>query len=167
MPLQPALLAGTFIGVLSALPVVQLGNCCCCLWIVSGGLLAAYLDQAPDRAGNLARGALDGLLAGIVGAFVYLVANSVISTALAPVQRHVIETLLKGGYDIPPEARDWLEMARSSEGGFIGALVSFVLHLIAGVAFGALGGFLGAFFFWRRDVPPALGGTPPPIPPQF
>jgi hypothetical protein len=169
MPLQPALLAGTFIGVLSALPVVSLGNCCCCLWIVSGGVLAAYLDQTPGRAGNIARGAIDGLLAGVVGAFVYLVVNSVISTALAPLQRHAIDTLLSGGYDLPPEAREWLEMARSSDGGFVGHVVMFVLHLFAGVLFGALGGLLGAFLFWRDGLPPAIGGVqpPPPIPPQI
>ena len=41
---MPALLGGLFIGVLSALPVVQICNCCC-LWIIGGGLLAAYLQQ--------------------------------------------------------------------------------------------------------------------------
>ena len=42
--MQPALLGGVFIGVLSALPIVQLCNCCC-VWIVGGGALAAYLQQ--------------------------------------------------------------------------------------------------------------------------
>jgi hypothetical protein len=39
--LQPALWGGVFIGVLSALPLVNLGNCCCCLWVLVGGGLAA------------------------------------------------------------------------------------------------------------------------------
>ena len=30
------------LGVLSALPIVYVGNACCCLWVVSGGLVAAY-----------------------------------------------------------------------------------------------------------------------------
>ena len=47
---QPALLGGLFIGVLSALPVVNLGNCCCCLWVVAGGALAVYLLQQNDPA---------------------------------------------------------------------------------------------------------------------
>ena len=46
--LQAPLLGGLFIGVLSALPCHQLGNCCC-LWIVGGGVLAAYLDQQNDQ----------------------------------------------------------------------------------------------------------------------
>ena len=164
MPLQPALLAGAFIGVLSALPVISLGNCCCCLWIVSGGMLAAYLDQAPDRAGNLSRGALDGLLAGIVGAFVFLIVSSVIATMMAPLQERVFDRLLGGGYDMPPEVRGWFEMARDREAGFLGQLALFIFHVVAGVVFGSLGGLLGALFFWRNEVPPAIGGPPPSIP---
>ena len=32
--LQPALFGGLFIGVLSALPLVSVGNCCC-LWVIA------------------------------------------------------------------------------------------------------------------------------------
>ena len=31
--LQPALLGGLFIGVLSALPIISAGNCFCCMWV--------------------------------------------------------------------------------------------------------------------------------------
>ena len=61
---QPALLGGLFIGVLSALPVVNLGNCCCCLWVVCGGALAAWLLQQNEPA-PMATG--DALLAGLLG----------------------------------------------------------------------------------------------------
>jgi hypothetical protein len=169
MPLQPALLAGALIGVLSALPLISLGNCCCCMWIIGGGMLAAYLDQGVGRSTNLGRGVLDGLLAGVVGAFVFLMVSSVVSVAIAPFQQHMIDRLLGGPYDLPPDARDWLEMARETDGGFMGQVVLFIFHLVAGVIFGSLGGLLGALFFWRNDVPPALGGPqpPPPIPPQL
>ena len=70
---QPALIGGLVVGVLSALPLISVGNLCCCLWIVSGGVVAAYVLQqnqtAPIAAGD---GALVGLLAGVAGAFVYL-----------------------------------------------------------------------------------------------
>ena len=42
--LQPAFCGGLFIGVLSALPIINIGNCCC-LWVLGGGVLAAYLMQ--------------------------------------------------------------------------------------------------------------------------
>jgi len=38
--LQPALLGGLFIGVLSTLPYVSRLNGCCCLWVITGGVLA-------------------------------------------------------------------------------------------------------------------------------
>lgn len=60
---QPALLGGVAIGVLSALPVINLANCCCA-WILFGGGLAAYLMQQsyPHRV-NVGDGALVGLMA--------------------------------------------------------------------------------------------------------
>ncbi len=59
--LQPALVGGLFIGVLSALPIVNTANCCCCLWVISGGVLAAYLRQqsSPVR-DHVGRGRLHG-----------------------------------------------------------------------------------------------------------
>ena len=40
---QAVLLGGLFIGVLSALPIVNLANCCC-LWIVGGGAITAAVN---------------------------------------------------------------------------------------------------------------------------
>ena len=56
--LRSAALGGIFIGVLSALPVVGAANCCCCLWIVSGGALATYLEvQQKNRTLTAGEGA--------------------------------------------------------------------------------------------------------------
>ena len=57
---------------LSALPVINLANCCCA-WILFGGALAAYLMQQnhPEPI-TIGDGAIVGLLAGVVGAFVWL-----------------------------------------------------------------------------------------------
>ena len=38
---QPALYGGLVMGVLSALPLISAGNFCCCMWVISGGLVAA------------------------------------------------------------------------------------------------------------------------------
>ena len=46
---QPALWGGVFIGVLSALPIVNFGNCCCCLWVICGGALAAHSASRTAR----------------------------------------------------------------------------------------------------------------------
>ena len=61
--LVPALLGGLFIGVLSSLPLVSAVNTCCCLWVVTGGMLAAWLmQQNTVRPITIGEGALVGLL---------------------------------------------------------------------------------------------------------
>ena len=51
-------------------------------------------------------------------------------------------------------------------GGVAGYVLLLVLQLVVGAMFAALGGLLGAMYF-RKDVPPALGGNwVPPLPPQ-
>ena len=63
--LQPALSGGLLIGVLSALPLVNVGNCCCCMWVIAGGMLAVYLrQQNTPFAVSSSEGALVGLMAG-------------------------------------------------------------------------------------------------------
>src|SRR5207247_2299037 len=42
---QPVLIGALVSGVLSALPIVQAGNICCCLWIILGGVAAAFVLQ--------------------------------------------------------------------------------------------------------------------------
>ena len=73
---QPALLGGLVLGVLSALPIINLGNTCCCLWVIAGGMTAAYLLQnaqvAPITSGD---GAAVGFLAGVAGAIVWLLGD--------------------------------------------------------------------------------------------
>lgn len=163
--LQAPVLGGLFIGVLSALPVISWGNCCC-LWIVGGGVLAAYLDQQNDeRPTTVGRGALNGFLAGMVGAFVWLIVSLALDVVLAPVRERIASELIRVARDMPPDARAALESIGTSSP--VGYAFNFFLLLCAGAIFSTLGGVLGAAFF-RNDVPPALGGPvqPPPLPPM-
>ncbi len=86
---QPVLLGGLVIGVLSALPVISIANCCC-LWIAGGGAVAAYLgqQQAADRF-SVGDGALYGALAGLVGACVWLLVWTPIHLILSPLQARI------------------------------------------------------------------------------
>ena len=85
--LQPALWGGLFIGVLSALPIVNAGNCCCCLWVLVGGALAAYLRQqnTPYQI-DVAEGAIVGLMAGVVGGVVSSVLSIPFQMMAGPMQ---------------------------------------------------------------------------------
>ena len=166
--MQPVLLGGLFIGVLSGLPIISVLNCCCCGWVIIGGVLTAKLaQQDPSPPLTPGRGALLGLLAGITGAVVWLIVSMALDPLIGPLQQRMIDQVLRGADDMPPEARDWLETVGRGAGSGVQYAAGFVLHVCASVL-AALGGLLGAIFF-RRDVPPALGGdplVPPPLPPQ-
>jgi len=152
--------------VLSALPIVGLGNLCCCAWVISGGILAAYLEQQNDpRPITVGRGAFTGLLSGIVGAVVYLITSVVLGQLMAPLQQRFAGEFMRNARDIPPEVRELFESIGSSSS--FRFVFGFILFLFVGSLFATLGGVLGAAFF-RKDVPPALGGPfePPPLPPQ-
>jgi len=164
--IRSAALGGLFIGVLSALPVVGAANCCCCLWIVSGGGLAAYLE-AQQRNRTLAggEGAAVGALAGVIGALVWLPIVAIVALVLGPFQEAILEEIVRNARDMPPEAREILENMGSSR-GIIGFILLFLFQLVVGSIFAALGGVLGAIYF-KKEVPPAMGGTwIPPLPPQ-
>src|SRR5258708_17954072 len=96
-------------GVLSALPIVAAGNICCCLWVVCGGAIAAYLLQqnqsTPITPGD---GALVGLLAGLVGALVQFVVSIPVGILVAPFERAMLQRILEMAGSMPPEMRDML-----------------------------------------------------------
>ena len=150
--LQPVLFGGLFMGVLSALPIISIGNCCC-LWVTGGGVVTAYLTQhgRPDPI-QLGEGAVGGFLSGIVGAVVYAVLALPIQLVTAPLQRGLMDGMLASAADLPPEVREMLESLGSGSG--VGAVVvGFVFMLALGMVFSTLGGLLGALIF--RSTPPA------------
>jgi len=145
------LLGGLFIGVLSALPIINLGNCCC-LWIVGGGAIAAYLaQQQPLAPTGLREGARVGFRAGIVGAVVWLFASTLVDVMLAPLQQSAADFMLRSATDIPPEVRSWLENVGNAASLPARMLVGFFFQLLLAAPFGALGGLLGAAVFGRAE----------------
>lgn len=166
--LQPALLGGVALGVLSALPVINLANCCCA-WVIFGGGLAAYLlqQQRPDpiSAGD---GALVGLTAGALGAVVWTLVSIPLNAALLPFQADLLERALSNASDMPPEAREFLETLQSAPVMGAAAVVGFFIKLFACSAFAMIGGLFGALIF-RKNAPPPPDGSSfpqPPFPPS-
>lgn len=158
--LMPALWGGLALGVLSALPIVGALNLCCCAWIVTGGMLAAYVLQAntpePISPGD---GAIVGLLAGIAGAVVYAVVSLPLTLVLGPVQQRAIQRMLESVRDVPPEVRDAFSNMGGSAVTAIGLILGFVLMLFVGAIFATAGGVLGALFF-KKKSPPAAAEPP-------
>ena len=157
---QPALLGGVTIGVLSALPVINLANCCCA-WILFGGALAAYLMQQnhpfPVETGD---GAIVGLLAGIIGAFVWVVASVPISVAMAPLQQGMASRVIRDAGDMAPEMRAIFDNWAGAPAIGLGLVFGFFVMLCVSSVFGMLGGLFGALMF-KKGQPPVI---PPPIP---
>jgi hypothetical protein len=151
------LIGGLVMGVLSALPIISAGNLCCCLWIISGGLVAAYVLQqnqaTPITPGD---GALVGLLAGMAGAVIYFVLSIPITFLVAPLQRQVLERLMERTNGMPPEFREYMG---GYVGGVLGLVIGFVFMLMMGAVFSTIGGLLGAVFFRKGLPPPASDGS--------
>jgi hypothetical protein len=145
-------------GVLSVLPLINAANVCCCLWVVSGGVVAAYVLQQNQPAPiTPAEGAVVGLLAGLVGALVYLVLSIPLAVIMMPFQQRLLATLTSTGANLPPEVRDFMA-SRAAAG--LGIVVQFIFMLVAGAIFSTIGGVIGAAVF-KRQVPPAPEPRPP------
>ena len=158
--LQPALLGGIAIGVLSALPVINLANCCCA-WILFGGALAAYLmqqnHQYPIESGD---GAIVGLMAGIIGAVVWVIASVPIYAAMLPFQQGMASRVIRDAGDMAPEMRAIFENWAGAPAMGLGLIFGFFVMLCVSSVFGMLGGLFGALMF-KKSQPPVV---PPPIP---
>lgn len=154
--LQPAVLGGAFMGVLSALPFISYFNACCCLWIVVGGLLAAWLmQQNHPYPITTADGAIVGLLAGVFGALV----GTVMQVLLAPVQRqldlYMLNRFVDMMGDVPPMVSDVIDQRRTgSATTLLSVAGGLIVMMIIAPIFSMLGGLLGAALFRKKDLPP-------------
>jgi hypothetical protein len=174
--LQPALWGGVFIGVLSALPLVSAGNCCCCLWVLVGGALAAYLRQqnTPYQV-QAAEGAIVGLIAGAIGGVIQSVLSIPFEMMAGPMQQQIMERVLSSNPDVDPQFREMMENFAAHSAGFrvIGMMITVVVFTV----FGMFGGLLGVAMFKKNlppppppgtiDVPPSPLVPPPPPPPSL
>src|SRR5262249_24760347 len=154
-------------GVLSALPLISAGNICCCMWVLGGGAVAAYLYQqslpGPITPGD---GALVGLLAGLIGAVVQFAISIPIGLLVAPMERAFLQGALEIAGTMPPEMRDMIERYGNPDAQFgagfmimrrIAALVGWVF---VGGIFSTLGGLIGAMIF-QKKTPPGVIDVPP------
>jgi hypothetical protein len=165
--LQPALYGGLLIGVLSALPIVSIGNCCCCLWIVLGGLLAVHLrQQNSPLAVTSAEGALVGLLAGLFGGVLGVLLSIPIDMAMGPFTRQMLDWIMAQNPDIPTDYREMFERAGSGGVGPAAIAIKLLLSTVTGAIFGMLGGLLGVALFKKNAPPPPPPGTIEVLPPE-
>jgi hypothetical protein len=159
--LQPALIGGAVLGVLSALPILSVANCCC-IWLIAGGVTGAYLLQqntiAPITLGD---GAIVGALAGVFGSFVRLLIGIPFRAMAAPMQGPMFARAIERA-DLPPEVRHNVEAFLAGGGGIAVLFVVFFFNLALALVFSTLGGMVGAMLFRKAAPPP---DAPPFVPP--
>jgi hypothetical protein len=155
---QAVLVGGLFIGVLSALPIVNIANCCC-LWIIGGGAIAVYVAQQdqPLPIGLLA-GARIGIRAGIVGAVIWLIASMAVDLVVAPLQQRAADLMLRSATDMPPDVRAWLDGIGDRASVPLRFVLGFFFQLFIATPFAGLGGLLGAAIV-GPETPPVHGGS--------
>ena len=159
--LQPVLLGGLVIGVLSSLPVISMGNCLCCAWVILGGMVATYLlQQAQPMAVEGVDGAITGLLAGLAGAVIGTLLSIPIQMVMGTMSGDVVQRILdQSSGEMPSEMRSTIEaFTRGGAGGAI-ILIGLVFSLFVNAIFGAIVGLLGTVVFKPSTPPP-----PPPVP---
>ena len=171
--LAPVLIGGVFIGVTSALPILNYLNCACCILVIGGGVLAAYL-YLRDYPAQLPRmtygeGAWLGLQTGLVGGFVW----SLVAIPLSYIKLRLgleiaelaqLEEALSDP-EIPPMVREVVQ--RLLEQGVLTAgvlVVSVILYLVVSCLFATLGGILGVAIFQKKATPPAAMPIQDPAP---
>jgi len=157
--LKPAIIGGVVIGLLSIIPIVSLGNFCCCLWAILGGLLATYLyvknSPVPASPGD---GAILGAIAGAVGGVIVIVLGIPISIVAGGITRELFIRIMES---VNPSQAEMLRAQMAAGETIVGAIVNAIILAVLLVIFSTLGGLIGVPIFEKRKR-----DTVSPPPPQ-
>ncbi|GJQ21805.1 MAG: hypothetical protein HBSIN02_21600 [Bacteroidia bacterium] len=164
------MIAGGIIAFVSAVPGLNLLNCCCCAGILLGGVLAVYLHKQEFEPGMPAMESSDalivGLTSGLVSAFGATLLNLLMiaffGDVAAELARSLIESLIEQA-DLPPETveqlRQQIEESIAESTTFLGVMQELLFNLLIHPLFAMLGGLIGHAVLKRRDaqqtLPPA------------
>ncbi|MFN2454961.1 MAG: hypothetical protein ABR577_12140 [Pyrinomonadaceae bacterium] len=162
--LQPAIVGGVVLGILSAIPYL---NTCCCLYALIGGALATYLYIKRAPSVSYADGALLGALAGAIGSLIYLVVGIPLGLMAGKASASMMTKIMESANPEQAEMfRQQIEAAQNQsfierlpQALLVGILIAMLLTI-----FSTLGGLLAVPLFQSRKG----GGTdiPPPPPSQ-
>lgn len=163
--LQPAIIGGVLLGILSAIPLVNLLNACCCAWAILGGALAGYLyinrSQTPVTVGE---GAKIGAIAGVIGGGIYIVIGIPLAILTSNFILQMTLSMLGSEAASNPLLAQYLRQLQS--GSMMEQLPRIIVAGIGRAAlllgFSTVGGILAVSLFEKRKNE---AGPPPPTPP--
>ena len=151
---QPALTGGMFLGLLSSLPILQAGNCLCCMWVLLGGAIATVMltKQRPLNQITYGDGAFAGVLSGafgaVIGTIVQMAVRAMTSRLVQSQQQAVEDALNKA--NIPDPWRDWLSRMASGEVSRFTLLFTLFSNLLVYALFAMIGGILAIAILNKR-----------------
>ena len=136
--LKPAIIGGVVVGLLSIIPIVNLGNVCCCLWAILGGLLATYLyvknSPVPATPGD---GAILGAIAGAVGGAIVIVLGIPISLVAGTITRELFIRIMES---VDPSQAEMVRTQMAAAGESIAGTIMWAFILaVCLVIFSTLG----------------------------
>ncbi len=156
--LKPALLGGLVVGLLSAIPFINIPNICCCLWAIIGGAVGSFLyirsSASPVRPGD---GAIIGVLSGVVGALIYLVVGVPLGIMTGGAISGVVIRLMEG---VNPAQAEEIRRQMAAGTSVASAIMFGFVWAILLIIFSTIGGLIAVPIFEKRK------GPEPPPPPQ-
>jgi hypothetical protein len=157
--MKPAIIGGVILGVLSAIPFVNIVNVCCCAWAILGGALATnFYVKGSARPATPADGAVLGILAGVVGGLIYVVLGVPLALAFGNVMGAAVTNIIA---QQDPTQAEAIRAQMAASTSVAGALMNHIIGGIVLAVFATVGGLLGVPLFEKRKG----GPTAPPPPP--
>lgn len=155
-----------FLGLLSSLPLINMGNCFCCMWVLGGGGIAAFL-VTKQRPGGITYGdgAFAGVLSGLVGAVVGTLVSipmRILSARMFGSQQQAVEEMMKDVPGFEGPMKDLMMRALSSEISAMTITFEFFANVLTYSLLAMIGGILtvailnkrkGAGMNPRLDIP--------------
>ena len=151
--LQPAVMGGMFLGVLSSIPIISIGLC---MWVLLGGGIAV-VQLMRQRLSGITRvtfgdGAFVGVLSGVFGSLVGTTIQMCFRVIAAPFfqsQQQQLEQLLNQ-MAVEGPMRDWVLRAASGEISLTTVIFTLFSNLLAFSLFAMIGGILAVALLRRR-----------------
>jgi hypothetical protein len=151
--LKPALIGGGVLGLLSGIPIVSLGNCACCAWVIGGGVLAAYLynqQLGPQPAPPYGPAAGLGALTGVIGAVVAFLISLPFSLFGMAGGMAGVQQALQDIEGLPPEVQEAFANVGAAGVGIGMAVVGLFFSLVIYSIFAMIGALIGIAIFGRK-----------------